>query len=653
MKRTVTIVKVPQYQQGGFNQIGEKYTPLSMPVPLDGNFSPELMSFLKKKNTVVIPLSSDNKRSYTATNDPMMQAPTMMEEPTMVKPTMMATDANIKSKVVKDLPSVEVVSTKLHNPLEMYQSMLQLDSLTKGSKRDKAIEGIFTALSKIGKKNTLNKIKVGALGGEPDVVPQSELSPLQTEKGEFVIHPNYSVTKSAARLPHAQMNNEVTDTLMPQQTDENGQVVAPGAYVVSKDPLMAIPKKVAEQISLGIAPAYYSEDMHLPEAKELNFADKFFGKSKRMTPAEMTQSVLKKYPKAVRNESEDIFAANSNVSNKKARVMPLEIIKGLNDFMRDSQSTSAALNNPQEMPTDDIPMAQLGTEVKSGLSTTIEEEIARLKAAREEGIPAGVGVYPQALNAMAGITGAAFVGAQNPISKIYQPSASALQDKYQGLSTDVVRGVFDNAQATKNQAWNKAIASGQVRAQDATSMFSEDSMLNAKNQAVLGNMQRNQQLDNAYAGDVINWQNKAVEGQNQNTLFQNKHLSNMGTVLTDTLTNAGNIVKGVEEYKQAKEAGINSSLFDMAKSQEMLKMYEEMMKAKSVAGDTNPVTPASPATPTEIAPFKDKRGISNPMGISGQTDIMNSSLYNSNVFEIDPETGLPRLKGKRYGGKIK
>lgn len=287
------------------------------------------------------------------------------------------------------------------------------------------------------------------------------------------------------------------------------------------------------------------------------------------------------------------------------------------------------------------------------MSTTIEEEIARLKAAREEGIPAGVGVYPQALNAMAGITGAAFVGAQNPISKIYQPSASALQDKYQGLSTDVVRGVYDNAQATKNQAWNKAIASGQVRAQDATSMFSEDSMINAKNQAVLGNMQRNQQLDNAYAGDVINWQNKAVEGENQNTLFQNKHLSNMGTVLTDTLTNAGNIVKGVEEYKQAKEAGINSSLFDMAKSQEMLKMYEEMMKAKSVAGDTNPITPVSPATPTEIAPFKDKRGISNPMGMTGQTDIMNSSLYNSNVFEIDPETGLPRLKGKRYGGKIK
>lgn len=417
-----------------------------------------------------------------------------------------------------------------------------------------------------------------ALGGEPPIVSPGQLYPLQTEKGELVIHPDFSVTKSAARLPHSMMKNEITDTLSAQQTDEQGNVIAPGAYVASNDKRMAIPKSLAKEVDLGIAPAYYSEDTHLPEAKMMNFGDSYFTKNK-MTPAELTKSVLKKLPKAARDEEHDIFAMESNKKNKAARIMPLDIIKGLNEYMKKGEETA-----PQQMMYGGkVKKYRPGgyvTKAKEGLGVDydnfIKEEIERLKKERAAGIPAGVGVIPQSLNAMAGLTGAAFTAAQNPISKIYQPDAALLRETARPISNAVIESTFDNAQATQNQGIKNAAETGQISQRDIPNLYSENALVNSKNQAILGNIGRNADLRRNYAKSVIGYQDKQVEGENRNIEYLNRHLYNVGKSVTTPITNAGNILAGSETFKQARNANINENINSLMQSKIGLEMFKKM-----------------------------------------------------------------------------
>ena len=196
-------------------------------------------------------------------------------------------------------------------------------------------------------------------GGPPDVVPMSQITPLQTSKDELVIHPNYDVTKTAARKTHAEytktgQNEKVSDTLQPLQRDEVGNVIAPGAYVVSNAKELKIPVALAKQMSLGVDPAYYAKDEHLPEAKERNVADEFFNNKKEMTPAELLKSVLKKIPEPKRDSKTDMFAKQTSVMNKAARVPMLEIIKKTNDFLRNinAPEEAEAMQDPEQAMQD-------------------------------------------------------------------------------------------------------------------------------------------------------------------------------------------------------------------------------------------------------------------------------------------------------------
>jgi hypothetical protein len=471
-----------------------------------------------------------------------------------------------------------------YNPFEIMNAFKSVNEKSPSKVKDNALTLLYSALH--SNSNT-PKFK---LGGEPDIVPPGNLSPLQTEKDEFVIHPNFDVTKSAARLPHSAMTNEVTDTLTAQQTDAQGNVIAPGAYVVSADKKMAIPKSLAEQVNLGIAPAYYSEDMHLPQAEEMNFAKLLYGGKVRMTPAELTKATLKKYPKSVRNEDEDLFAEKGTMANKAARIMPLELIKGLNDFMRDTNELAEGLD---EEDSDDPDEMKMGGKVKKyrpggyvdkyapggviDINKIMEEQLARLQEQQNAPLPYEVGALPQALNMGAGAFGMAALAAQNPISKIYQPDASILRDTAKPFSNAPIKSVFDNAQATQNQAIQNAANTSGVRQQDIPSLFSENNLVNAENQAILGNMQNNAQLGRKYASDIIGWQARGVEGENRNITDLNRQLSQIGTLGADTITNAGNINAGTQTYKQARDANINENIFNLAQSAQMLKMYESLM----------------------------------------------------------------------------
>jgi len=210
-------------------------------------------------------------------------------------------------------------------------------------------------------------------GGAPDVVPMAQITPLQSSKDELVIHPNYDVTKTAARKTHAEytktgQNEKVSDTLQPLQRDEVGNVIAPGAYVVSNAKELKIPVALAKQMSLGVDPAYYAKDEHLPEAKERNVADEFFNNKKEMTPAELLKSVLKKIPEPKRDSKTDMFAKQTSVMNKAARVPMLEIVKKTNDFLRNlnGPQDAEAMQDPnaeQTLNTEGVPKAQYGAPV--------------------------------------------------------------------------------------------------------------------------------------------------------------------------------------------------------------------------------------------------------------------------------------------------
>ena len=505
------------------------------------------------------------------------------------------------------LPEYEYGGPVDYNPFEIMNAFKSVNEKSPSKAKDNALTLLYSALH--SNSNT-PKFK---LGGEPDIVPPGNLSPLQTEKDEFVIHPNFDVTKSAARLPHSAMTNEVTDTLTAQQTDEQGNVIAPGAYVVSADKKMAIPKSLAEQVNLGIAPAYYSEDMHLPQAEEMNFAKLLYGGKVRMTPAELTKATLKKYPKSVRNEDEDLFAEKGTMANKAARIMPLELIKGLNDFMRDTNELAEGF----EEDSDDPEEMKMGGKVKKcrtggyvdkyeikgevtpatlDINKIMQETLARLQAQQNAPLPYEVGALPQALNMGAGAFGMAALAAQNPISKIYQPDASILRDTAKPFSNAPIKSVFDNAQATQNQAIQNAANTSGVRQQDIPSLFSENNLVNAENQAILGNMQNNAQLGRKYASDIIGWQARGVEGENRNITDLNRQLSQIGTLGADTITNAGNINAGTQTYKQARDANINENIFNLAQSAQMLKMYESMMPKTNTGSDTSAVPTSNTGT---------------------------------------------------------
>lgn len=580
------IKKVPKYQMG--NPVEPKYT--SMVMSINGPYSSELQKFLNDKNTQVVPMSMDGTNSYTATNDPFYDS----NEP------------------LKDLDPIQITANRIYDPLDVMYKVQTLNNFAKGTKRDKQLTSIFETISKLKDKPLLNKLNVTnnkfKLGGEPDIVPPGNLSPLQTEKDEFVIHPNFDVTKSAARLPHSAMTNEVTDTLTAQQTDEQGNVIAPGAYVVSADKKMAIPKSLAEQVNLGIAPAYYSEDMHLPQAEEMNFAKLLYGGKVRMTPAELTKATLKKYPKSVRNEDEDLFAEKGTMANKAARIMPLELIKGLNDFMRDTNELAEGFEEDSDDP-DEMKMGGKVKKCRTGgyvdkyspggeidINKLMQEQLARLQAQQNAPLPYEVGALPQALNMGAGAFGMAALAAQNPISKIYQPDASILRDTAKPFSNAPIKSVFDNAQATQNQAIQNAANTSGVRQQDIPSLFSENNLVNAENQAILGNMQNNAQLGRKYASDIIGWQARGVEGENRNITDLNRHIGQIGTLGADTITNAGNIVAGTQTYKQARDANINENIFNLAQSAQMLKMYESMMPKTNTGSDTSAVPTSNTGT---------------------------------------------------------
>lgn len=158
------------------------------------------------------------------------------------------------------------------------------------------------------------------------VMPQ----PIQTEKGEMFIHPDMAITPTHARELHKNMDeDEVTDYI-------------PGGYVASADKKIKMTRKEADEIVMGIKTFPYKEGKkgRLPE--EIYFSE-LFGDHRKMTPAELTEAVYKKFPTVDKRTSKltysknDVFTELTNQENIKNRQPWLETIIAFNESQRKTE----------------------------------------------------------------------------------------------------------------------------------------------------------------------------------------------------------------------------------------------------------------------------------------------------------------------------
>lgn len=163
-------------------------------------------------------------------------------------------------------------------------------------------------------------------GGEVEQGPA--MIPIQTEKGEVFIHLDGSITPVNAKTTHKRMDeDEVTD------------VVPEGTYVTSNDKKIRMTAKEAEDIVMGVKALPYEEFKKGVLPEETLFSE-IFGNSKKLTPAEMTQKILRKFPTMDRSTTwnkNDIFTEITNKENMNNRLPWLEQVILFNESRRGKQ----------------------------------------------------------------------------------------------------------------------------------------------------------------------------------------------------------------------------------------------------------------------------------------------------------------------------
>lgn len=428
--------------------------------------------------------------------------------------------------------------------------------------------------------------KYGKGGEAPQVVPAPSLVPLQTSKDEMVIHPNYDVTKVAARKTHAQYassgdSNKVTDTLTPLQTDEMGNAVSQGAYVVSADKDLKITKKLAERIGTGIKPAYYSEGKHLPEAENLTLASEFYGNKSSMTPVGLLKKVLDKYKTPWRDTETDTFAKSTEEAHKESRKPYLDLVKKLNDLVRG-----------KDPDTQETPQAGKGMNVRyrqegGDLEDFIKSRIQELKGSQYDGSSK---YHQMAYNLLSGEFASAASSLQNPVNEIYGTSSELQDRKFAPTDVGKIGRVFDNSQANRDAITLKGLEDAGVSPQQSVFYLNSNRGIEQRNKAVLDANMKNEELDRRKATAEDKNQASMIGQKNQNRESLNRYLFNVTTPIASTLGNMGKIEAGDSQNKMAWENNRDNSIMNLMQSQYMMNMMDKYINK----GDRVPIKTTTP-----------------------------------------------------------
>jgi len=137
-----------------------------------------------------------------------------------------------------------------------------------------------------------------------EFIPVESLLPIQTEKGEMIVHPTGDISKVMATKRHHQMgDDEVTD------------LAPPNSYILSAHGKVRIYKDEAKNIitEVGVKPYRLGDSQYKPTEKTL--AD--FMKSSKETPAELAKKVEKAFPVLSTTNPFELYANNENKLNRK------------------------------------------------------------------------------------------------------------------------------------------------------------------------------------------------------------------------------------------------------------------------------------------------------------------------------------------------
>lgn len=150
-----------------------------------------------------------------------------------------------------------------------------------------------------------------------------KLIPIQTEKGEKIIHFDGSITDVNAKKKHRHMDDDLVTDIVPE-----------GTFIASADKEVSITLDEAEDIVLGVKTQPYDEAKKgmLPEVITLSDLWTSY-MSKKVTPAELAQRVKNKY-KVVDRDDLDIFDYVTNSINLESRLPFLQAIMTTNEAKR-------------------------------------------------------------------------------------------------------------------------------------------------------------------------------------------------------------------------------------------------------------------------------------------------------------------------------
>jgi len=171
-----------------------------------------------------------------------------------------------------------------------------------------------------------------------EYIATENLIPIQTEKGEMIVHPTGDLTKVMATKRHHQMDeDEVTD-------------VAPeGAYILSSFGKVRINKDEAEQVitETGVKPYRIGNSQETPTEKTLGS----MMTKKSMAPADIAKRVDRFFPV---NSTSNPFELAANNENKTHRVPYLEGLIQLSELDKLRKGIDSGMESQQQENEDEM-----------------------------------------------------------------------------------------------------------------------------------------------------------------------------------------------------------------------------------------------------------------------------------------------------------
>ena len=153
-----------------------------------------------------------------------------------------------------------------------------------------------------------------------------EFTEIQTEKGEVVSLPDYTIVNVKADKSHKQQDKDNVTDILPAES-----------YVFSDDPNMklSLDDKIGgvaiRDMKLGRSAFEYKENEITAGPTDIYFS-KLWGNEKELTPAQLVNKVKKKLE--VRDQKNDFFVERANMENKEQRKEYLDIIKAFSEYKK-------------------------------------------------------------------------------------------------------------------------------------------------------------------------------------------------------------------------------------------------------------------------------------------------------------------------------